>query len=190
MRGNQPGSPCTLFQELISASWSSSSIHTYMKPEKSTGPVFPPWELCQMGWALWGSGSGFCGSGRVCREAEVAVQEGISVPRKDCRSQLHGERGYKEIGKCRKAGELGSCGLVLLLPVESFTVLRGRRCFILQQTPLACRAALGGREGRAGEVWVWRKSLQVCLVLLETGPNYEACGSQRAQWEHRVQTQS
>lgn len=45
MRGNQPGSPDTLFQELILASWSSSSIHTYPKLQKSTGPAFPRQEL-------------------------------------------------------------------------------------------------------------------------------------------------
>lgn len=163
-----------------------------MKPQKSTGLGIHHGS-CWAGWALWGSGLGFCGSGRVGREADMAEQEGIVVPGKDWGSQLHGERGYKEMEWCRtwRAQELQP-GAAAHGEAARFTVLRrGMCCFLLQCSPLACRALMGETTlGRSGEVWVWGKSLQVCLVLLESGPNYGACRSQWAQWEHRVQTQS
>lgn len=88
MRGNQPGSPDTLFQELILASWSSSSIHTYMKLQKSTGPIFPPrdrpngLEGIACGARAWGS----LGQASMCGAADVAAQEGIGLHRKYCGS--------------------------------------------------------------------------------------------------------
>lgn len=152
MRGNQPASPCVLFQELILASWRSSSIHTHMKAQKSTGLVFPPWSSEQAGLCeaqLWGSvGQAGWAEGLtwLCKRELVLLGRtaGLSSTggglQRDWVMQDQESSGAAAMERqlhCAEEGKAQLCSSVISFSLQS------------------CGRREGGTAlGRSGEVWV------------------------------------